>query len=175
MAEGLARRLARENGLDMEFRSAGVAAVDGQAISENSAVILRERGITETFTASSISGETVAWADLILTMTQDHKRLVIALHPEAVDKTFTLKEYAEEDSEVLKQIAESERYMVELQLKRALGENITEEETERVRQMEKSLPERDIKDPFGKDIEAYRLCAADIEECLKKLFRKIAK
>jgi len=170
----LARKLAKESGLQAEFRSAGVFALDGAEISQHSAQILRERGITDEIVSRPLTKERVDWADLILTMTNAHKRVVIQRHPEAVEKTFTLKEYVEDDEQVIAQRAESERLIVELELKKAAGQPISKEEEERLSQLQQLLPAHEISDPFGRDLETYRRCADEIEACLNKLVRKLS-
>lgn len=174
MAEGLARKLAQDKGMELEFRSAGVSALDGQAISDYSAQILREHGIADSFVSRSLTDDTVQWADLILTMTQSHKRLVISRYPDAVEKTFTLKEYVEDDEAALGKIAENEQLIADAQVKQALGETITEEQRKRLSELQKTLPNHEIADPFGCDLETYRRCAEEIRECLDKLLRKIS-
>lgn len=43
MAEGLLRKLAKERGIDLEVRSAGVSAISGTSISRHVAAILAGR------------------------------------------------------------------------------------------------------------------------------------
>jgi len=173
MAEGLARQMAKERGVDLEFRSAGVSAADGQAISRHTVRILQEAGVSEELVSRRVTGESVAWAHLILVMTQGHKRRLIELYPEAADKIFTLKEYADDNPENAKRMEETGRLAAEAQLKLALGERMTPEEERKLLEMQLSLPRHDISDPFGMDYEAYRQCAEEIRECLDKLISKL--
>ena len=53
----------------------------------------------EATTAEILPG---SWSDLILTLTQSHKQHVMQSFPAAADKTYTLKEYVEDDEQVLK-------------------------------------------------------------------------
>lgn len=94
MAEALFREKA--TGENLEIRSAGIAAYDGQRASEHANHVLTERGIFHEHQAQRISMELIAWADLILTMTQGHKAAIVSHFPNALKKVFTLKEYAGE-------------------------------------------------------------------------------
>lgn len=173
MAEGLFRKLAEKEGLSCEVRSAGVSAWDGSPISKHSADILQGRGVLDRISSSAVTGQTVSWADLILTMTTGHKETLIRRYPEAVDKVYTLKEFAEDDPSVAEAIAERQRLHSELQIKRALGERISEEELRQVRQLEFGMPGFDIADPYGGDRAMYEKSAAEIEVYLIKLIRKL--
>jgi len=61
----------------------------------NAAALLAERGIdVSAHRATQITSNDVRHSDLILTMTAAHKEKLIALFPEAKDKTFTIADYA---------------------------------------------------------------------------------
>lgn len=61
----------------------------------NAAALLAERGIDVSgHRSTQITANDVRHSDLILTMTAAHKDKLIALFPEAKDKTFTLADYA---------------------------------------------------------------------------------
>ena len=96
MAEMLLRDMAARRRILLEVRSAGVAALDGQPFSENTVEVLRRRNVPVPpgAAASSLTGDAVSWADLILTMTMRHKQMLLTLFPETAGKTHTLKEYA---------------------------------------------------------------------------------
>lgn len=97
MAEALFRHMLEKEGLSSKYRvcSAGTSAFPGMPASHNAIEALSQMGIDLSFHSSSaVSKEAVLNADLILTMTATHKRHLMLLHPEAADKTFTLKEYA---------------------------------------------------------------------------------
>lgn len=173
LAEGLFRQLAEREGLRAEARSAGVSAWSGSPISKHSADILLAKGISGSFTSSPVDDEAVAWADLILTMTMGHKEVLVRRYPDAVDFIYTLKEFAEDDPAVAEAIALRQRLQSELQIKRALGEPIAEEDERRLRQALATVPDFDIADPFGGNRAAYEKSAAEIETYLLKLIRKL--
>lgn len=168
MAEALMRKGAEERGVKVEVRSAGVAAADGMPISDHSASVLQSRNVTNFGTSNPVTGAAVQWADLILTMTQSHKRTLLHQYPDAVDKTYTLKEYAEDEDSRLRRDQYNQLYS-ELQAKQAVGEPVEESEYKRLSELEQSLEDVDISDPFGGPIELYEACAAEIEPLIQVL------
>ena len=83
-----------------EVRSAGIAADSGSRATAQAVSVLASRGLDlSQHRASLISAELVAWADVILTMTRRHKTAIVEQFPQALDKVYTLKEFAlrEED------------------------------------------------------------------------------
>lgn len=173
LAEGMLRMMAQREQVDLEVRSAGVSAVDGAPISRNSGTILQELGFQGIMRSSTLAEENMNWADVILTMTVNHKRTVIQRHPGAVDKVFTLKEYVEDDPGILAAIQEREQLAAEIQMKAALSQAVSSEELSRIRQLEDAIPDYDISDPFGGSLDSYRVTASEIEQSLTKLLHKL--
>lgn len=174
LAEGLMRKLARETGLSVEVRSAGVFAADGGSISSNSAAVLKEHGENiDGFGSSSLSRGLVEWADLVLTMTLGHKGTVIQRFPDALDKTYALKEFVGLTDEVIQVLEERGQLLSELEMKLSLAQPITDEEKIRLAQLEQLIPDFDIMDPFGGSLEIYRATAREIEEGLRKLILRM--
>lgn len=174
MAESLFRKLAAESGLDAEAKSAGVAAMDGTPMSKHSATVLQNKGIRDgdKFRSSELTADLVNWADIILTMTSQHKRYVLEAYPEAVEKTFTLKEYADDSPGVEALHREREALIADLQLKNALKEQITEQERNRLYELERRLPGVDIADPIGGTLRAYEAVAEEMERALRLIIGK---
>jgi protein-tyrosine-phosphatase len=181
MAEAILKRLAEEEGLDVSVRSAGLYAMDGAEASENTRKVLGERGIRHSHRARSVPPGLIEWADLILTMTLDHKRRLISMNPDSVGKVHTLKEYALTDGETRERIRRLEQLTAELETHKALGGERSS--AEEVRSLEESirrerealerdgvpLEDLDIPDPFGGDVETYRRCADRLEELLRRI------
>jgi protein-tyrosine phosphatase len=69
-AEGLARRLADELGLDVDFASAGTIAIDGAPASDDALAVAREHGV-------DLSGHRARRVSSLLT---DEADLVLPLH-----------------------------------------------------------------------------------------------
>ncbi|MBO2531385.1 protein-tyrosine phosphatase [Planifilum fulgidum] len=188
MAEAILARLAGEEGLKVSVRSAGLFAMDGAEASENTRRVLGERGIRFSHRARSIRPELIDWADLILTMTLDHKRRLISMNPESVGKVFTLKEYALTDGETRERIRRLEQMTAELETRRALGsgKGKSSDAGDAIRSLEESirrerealekegvpLEDLDIPDPFGGDLETYRRCADRLEELLRRIVER---
>ncbi|MBP1965732.1 low molecular weight protein arginine phosphatase [Paenibacillus aceris] len=173
LAEGLLRIRVHQEGLAAEVRSAGVSAMTGAPISHNSASLLQEAGFDGSIRSLAIQESEVKWADIILTMTTGHKRTVIQRFPGAVEKTFTLKEYVEDDHHILQAIEEREKLVTEVQLKQALSQTVTAEERNRIYSLEHAIPDYDISDPFGGSLEVYRQTAKEISGSLDKLVKKL--
>lgn len=175
MAEALLRKLAAQRGVTVAVRSAGVSTMDGLPVSANALATLRKRNIEHTGSSRSITAEAVDWADLILTMTASHKRDLLHWHPEAVDKTFTLKEFACLDEGLLADIRELEGLYTELQMRGALGQQLTADERLRLLELERRIPSFDITDPFGGPQSVYDNCSAEIEDAIHRLLDKLSK
>ena len=80
---------------DIKVMSAGVAARDGDKASPNAIQAMEELGIDLAFhSATQLTAELISEADLILTMTQRHRDMVLIMNPGARDKVYTLIEYA---------------------------------------------------------------------------------
>lgn len=84
----------------VEVKSAGVYAPNGGEASANAKVVLTENNLIHDHHSSTLTREQIDWATLILTMTQSHKGLIMNQYPFAADKTFTLKEFAEEPGQL---------------------------------------------------------------------------
>ena len=98
MAEALCRYLAahRPALAGIEAMSAGVGDnYAGYEATDDAQEAMRDRGIDlSTHESQALSPALVEWADLILTMTPDHRDTVVRRHPDAAERTFTLGDYA---------------------------------------------------------------------------------
>lgn len=173
MAEALLRKLAKERSVPLEVRSAGVAALEGTPISRHAEAVLRDHEIDEHLTAKPLRADTVDWADLILTLTQGHKQHVIRSFPLAADKIFTLKEYTEDDENVIKDLQELDSLYANWEMKRALGQQLEDEERERLIEIQQRIPSFDISDPFGGSRDDYDVTAAEIRAAIERLLDKL--
>jgi protein-tyrosine-phosphatase len=103
MAEALARQWAETFAPDrgLNFISAGLAAWPDQPASHQAVETMRETGVDITrHRARQVSAELVRKADLILTMTGRHKKMLLATFPESADKVYTLVEFAVGDGDI---------------------------------------------------------------------------
>ncbi|MBB6445608.1 low molecular weight protein arginine phosphatase [Bacillus benzoevorans] len=94
MAEAMLRNM---NISGIEVKSAGVYAENGGNASVNAMKVLDEYQIPHNHQSTKLNEELIAWADYILTMTTGHKQALAGRFPRAIEKTFTLKEFAEMD------------------------------------------------------------------------------
>lgn len=97
MAEKILQKKAIDNDLNLNVISAGIFAIDGYVASENARRVIKEYGMEDQHLAKKINNELIAWSDLILTMTTDHKQLLLEMMPECNGKVYALKEYAHID------------------------------------------------------------------------------
>ncbi len=98
IAEALCQQKVRELGkaVEIEVRSAGLRKFKGFPVSPHTLTVLTEYGIQYDREPQGINPELIEWADLVLTMTKFHKYIAIAIFPEIINKTFTLKEFVGE-------------------------------------------------------------------------------
>ncbi len=172
MAEAMLKDLAARNCKPLEIRSAGVSTVDGLPVSAHAAATLRKRNLALPGTSTMLSAEEVLWANTILTMTLGHKQAILQRFPEALSKTFTLKEYALLGDPAMDDVIEAEKLYSEWQVRQALGQNLSPEERTRLFELQRRLPDFDIKDPFGGPLSLYEQCADEIEDILMTLVDK---
>ena len=173
MAEAMLHRMALARGMTLAVRSAGISTIDGLPASGHAVDVLRQRHIEYKGSSRALTAEAVGWADLILTMTSDHKRRLLQWYPDAVDKTSTLKEFAYQSDQVQEDINELERLYTELQMQQALGQQLNDEQRTRLLELERRIPNFDIVDPFGGSLSMYESCSNEIEEALAQLLDKL--
>ncbi|MFT8320441.1 MAG: low molecular weight protein arginine phosphatase [Bacillus sp. (in: firmicutes)] len=94
MAEAILKHKKMEN---VEVKSAGVYAIDGEEASYQAQEVLAEKGMNHNHTSSALTKELLDWATHIVTMTSGHKNAIITQFPASIEKAFTLKEFAIEE------------------------------------------------------------------------------
>lgn len=95
MAAALLEEMAGERNIDINVKSAGIYALDGQNASEGAIEVLKADGINiETHRANIIYRDLLEEADLILTMSASHKSVLLSKFDFIQGKVHTLKEYA---------------------------------------------------------------------------------
>lgn len=98
MAEAI---LKSKNISGIEVKSAGVFAMNGAPASLHAQKVLQEENIHHTHQSSTLSKELVDGATYIFTMTEGHKETIISMFPEAKEKTYSLKEFANNDGDIM--------------------------------------------------------------------------
>jgi protein arginine phosphatase len=196
MAEALLKKIAQEAGIEVEVKSAGVSAMEGSLAAEQASQVLMERGIEHSHRSQMLSPELVRWADLILTMTARHKFDIQYNYPESVDKIYTLKEYANQNTKVMELYQQLDRIYVEMENKRVEirarysltpdkpwpkeAEEAWRKEIVPLRKREQELlilleqkrDNVDVSDPFGGSVDVYRQCADELEREIRKIVAK---
>lgn len=80
----------------IELSSAGTRAVVDADMHPSTAAVVRDLGAdTGGFAARQLRRSMITDADLVLTMTRDHRAVVLGLEPTALSRTFTLPEASE--------------------------------------------------------------------------------
>ncbi|MDT0001546.1 low molecular weight protein arginine phosphatase [Listeria cossartiae subsp. cayugensis] len=88
----LAEKILQNLRPDLDVRSAGTRALDGDAISENSRQILTQMNLPTTHTAEKITQNDIDWADQIYVMTQSHQAELKSIFQKASDKIQLISE-----------------------------------------------------------------------------------
>jgi len=196
MAEALLRKMAKDEGLEIDVKSAGLSAIDGAKASKNAIAVLKEKQIELDHQAQMVDQSLIEWADLILTMTWHHKQMLLQQYPESVDKVFLVKEYGQENQKVEQLYQQLDQLRLKMEEKRAeiqsnfskqKGETWSEEaeeawkkailpllekEKDLINQLDQFTVNQDIVDPFGGDLEKYRRCLKDLEASLRQIIAK---
>lgn len=95
MAEALLRHYGAGK---FEVKSAGVFASAGSDASLYAKDALAKKGISITHASQQVTDELLAWADIVLTMTESHKHLLLQYHPRTEEKVHTLYGFIEGDN-----------------------------------------------------------------------------
>lgn len=144
--------------------SAGTRALVGHEVPATTARMSREYGLdTTNHRGREITEPLIREADLVLTMTRDHRRAVVESVPAAIRRTFTLREFA--------RIVD----LADVGLADALASEDVSEATDAMRvavaraaALRGSVAppddpsELDVTDPFGRSEETYRLSFAQL-------------
>ena len=79
-------------------RSAGIHAISGQRISGNAQALIEEMDMPYTPVSRELTIEDVEWADVILTMTETHRSILLQTVPQTAGKIYTLKSFVQPES-----------------------------------------------------------------------------
>jgi protein arginine phosphatase len=182
----MAEAILREKGKGKyKVKSAGVFAGNGALMSSNASHALKERKIKENHQSQGVSDYLIEWADLILTMTESHKHALVGRWPDAVNKSYTLKEYVLDDEEqkkieeIYELYTEIEMLKLQYMSKDPNSEDMKIEFEKEVRplvekrmKLESAIPSLDISDPFGGPLYLYQETRDEIEVLIEKLVKK---
>lgn len=145
MAEGIFKYMLKD-ARNMRISSAGISAFEGDKANEKSISVLKKKGIDiSNHRARQLTIHMIQDADLILTMTYSHKKLIKDYILKNLgdaslgNKVFTLKEYA---------------YLINDEI---ISENCN----------------LDIADPFGMDYSVYEQTMIEIEKEIQKIINNM--
>lgn len=180
MAEAILRHHADDS---LKVRSAGLFASAGSPASHQSMQVLKDNGIDIDHRSQPLNEELVEWADLILTMTSQHKQAIISQFPAKMKHVFTLKEHVSEQKESLDKIEQLYDKIGQARIElMELGNGVQDKRQAIYEQMEKwmkeaqkleqSVPSMDVSDPFGGSKEIYCQTYEELDELIQKLAKK---
>lgn len=183
----MAEALLKHKFPDAKVQSAGLFAGGNQQMNQHAMDVLKSRAISLDHRSQPVTNELLNWADLVLTMTTQHKQSLILQYPNYQEKYFTLKEYVSEtDKKVwdeLKQtyanyeakrslfIQENEYKLDNALLDEALATRF-QEDIARIRQLEATVINYDISDPFGGELRIYQETLNELDKYISKLIKK---
>lgn len=146
--------------------SAGTNAVVGHAMERSAGLVLRGLGGTpEGFQARQLAAEDVDAADLVFTMTRQHRAAVLQLSPRMMSRTFTLREAA---SLLTADNGVNLGYAPDLAGRGTLlAETLTQFRAARI--VDRDRQRDDIKDPIGGDLEHFQRVGDAIAKSLLPL------
>lgn len=112
MAEGIMRKKAEENGLNINVYSCGVYAENGDGATYNAIEAAQEYGVDiKNHKATNVKDSKINEMDIILCATQGHKNLVLQLYPNLSNKVYTMKEFVGDSNY---DIADPWRYNIDI-------------------------------------------------------------
>ena len=103
MAEALLQEKIRQAGAEslVAVASAGLMAAQGEPMSLQAQAVLKKKGLpSQGHRAELLTREQLASYDLILTMTTQHKKLLLSVPEAKAARIFTLREYAGESGDI---------------------------------------------------------------------------
>jgi protein-tyrosine-phosphatase len=148
-------------------RSAGTWARPGSPPTPEAEASVAERGIDiSDHRSTPVSSDLIGWADLIITMTAEHRDEVLDMTPDADDRTFTLKELVALLGALPPPEVERSR--------EALLARVDEASALRASGRAPAPADADVVDPIGMSDETYRAVAWELEELTDALVRRLA-
>lgn len=94
MAEAIARKIFKEKKMNAAVSSRGLSVFSALPISENAASVLYNHGIEYgSHISTPLNQDDLISADVILTMTEQLKNVLITCEPDAESKVYTVYEY----------------------------------------------------------------------------------
>jgi protein-tyrosine phosphatase len=169
LAEFIFRSRCEEFGLDWHVESSGIEARPGTAMHPFAAQTLADSGIlVGEWSATRTTAAQAARADLILTATTAHRGAVIQLQPRALQKTFTLFQFA--------RLVSNAEFPAEGRPSRANGggDFLAVARAVRSRLQPANPGEEDLADPIGRPIAAFEETARLVQSASRQVLAPFA-
>lgn len=155
----------------VDVASAGTGALIGEPISPPMAALIARAGADpEDFAARQLTRAILRPADLVITMTSEHRRDAVTLLPAAVQRTFVLAQLAQMLGEVeVGEVAPAGG------ASSSSGERIRAAVAAAKRYRTPGVdPVEDVIDPYGRSSSVYAASFAQIQAALEPLVRIVA-
>lgn len=102
MAEGYMNKRAREEGLNIDVKSAGTIGMNGMAPTQEALKILEKEGVTpKGLVSKALTEDLIKWSDLILVMEPEHKARILNMVPEYEGRVLYLGEFNPEKGDIV--------------------------------------------------------------------------
>ena len=165
MAEQILSELAAKKKLPITVTSAGVMAMTGEPMTPQTAEVMKARGYKPVaHKAKDLTPQILDRADLVITMTLEHRSELARMLPKASKYSFTFDEFARlinflrTEPEFSAEFKKKPRETREQYLKRAISEAVL------LRGMVPTGEEpKDVMDPYGESIEVYNEVSEQID------------
>lgn len=155
---------------NFRVESAGISPLIGDRIPPETQRIAKRMGFHDVsdYRARILTADMVEQSDLILGMSRKHRALAVKLHPPAVRRAFTLREFANIGS-----------HLTDPALQEASHGTVTRKDfaLEAAMRMRGAVPrlhpgqQYDTEDPYGRSNQAYERSAREINEAVRQIAR----
>lgn len=184
----MAEALIKHKSTNVSVQSAGVLAGNNERANQHAIKVLEQKGIALTERSKPVQENLLDWADLVTTMTTQHKQTLMMEYPQFQHKYVTLKEYVSDaDDEVWKALKEAYADLEEKrsQFLQAYQHQLDKHDLnqklhahlcagiEHIHMLEAGLISYDVSDPFGGDLSAYEATRNELDEYTDLLLEKI--
>ncbi|HLR01203.1 MAG TPA: low molecular weight protein arginine phosphatase [Virgibacillus sp.] len=173
---------------DIHVLSAGIFAGENEQANHHTIEALKQKGIKLNHLSQPVTEKLLRWADLVITMTTQHKQSLIMEHSGFQEKYYTLKEYVSTtDKEIWDELKSANADVQEkrLQIIRKYQHQVDntvledklhehlQDDLDKIRNLESNLTTYDISDPFGGDFSTYKETMQELERYIDQLIEKM--
>src|SRR5690625_3837754 len=184
----MAEHLLKHRVAHVDVQSAGIYSIDNQHDNEYAEQVIEEKGIQMNHRSQSVTEDLLRCADLVLTMTAQHKHSLMIESHHYNENYIKLKKYeSTADQSNIKQLTKTykdiekkrtiftQKYEQKYSVNK-LNERILDtfkNEIKHIQDLEKNIVDSNIADPFGGNLETYRQTLHELDKYITKLIKKI--